>query len=134
MSTDVLCLSERTHIFKTNHTPLLQGFYFASVCECVSVVKLFVLVYTCIYMYIHSKVNIYSKHLSLDSFILSLCVVCLPVCVKIVQKIVKQLRTQTLYTVVMEFPEIRSSILVHTISEISHTSNIIVVFVCVYPK
>ena len=33
--------------------------------------------------------------LCLDSFILSLCVACLPVCVKIVQ---------TLHTVVMEFP------------------------------
>ena len=54
--------------------------------------------------------------LCLDSFILSLCVACLPVCV---QKIVKQLRTQTLHTVIMEFPEIRSSILVHTISEMS---------------
>ena len=43
--------------------------------------------------------------LCLDSFIVSLCVVCLPVCVKIVQTIVKQLRTQTLHTVVMEFPE-----------------------------
>ena len=42
------------------------------------------------------------------SFILSLCVACLPVCVKIVQTIVKQLRTQTLHTVVMEFPETRS--------------------------
>ena len=72
--------------------------------------------------------------LCLDSFILSLCVACLPVCVKIVHKIVKQLQTQTLHTVVMEFPETRSSILVHTISEIFHTYNVIVVFVCVYPK
>ena len=75
-----------------------------------------------------------SKHLflCLDSFMLSLCVACLPVCVNIVQKIVKQLRTQTktLHTVVMEFPETQSSILVHTISEMSHTSNVIVMFVC----
>ena len=69
--------------------------------------------------------------LCLDSFILSLC---LPICVKIVQKIVKQLQIQKLHTVVMEFPETRSSILVYTISEMSHTSNVIVVFVCVYPK
>ena len=55
----------------------------------------------------------------------------LRLCEKIVQKIVKQLRTQTLHTAVMEFLETRSSILVHTISEMSHTSN---VFVCVYPK
>ena len=72
--------------------------------------------------------------LCLDSFILSLCVACLPVCVTIVQKIVKQLWTQTLHTVVMNFPETRSSILVHTISEISRTSKVIVAFVCVCPK
>ena len=72
--------------------------------------------------------------LCLDFFILSLCEACLPVHVKIVRKIVKQLWTQTLHTVVMEFPETRSSILVHTISEMSHTFNVIVVFVCVYPK
>ena len=63
------------------------------------------------------------------------CVACHPVSVNIVQKIVKQLRTQKLHTFVMEFHETRSSILVHTnISEISHTSNVIVVFNCVYPK
>ena len=55
----------------------------------------------------------------------------LRLCIEIVQKIVKLLRTQTLHTAVMEFPETRSSILVHTISEMSYTSN---VFVCVYPK
>ena len=77
-----------------------------------------------------NKLNVTSRSLSnsvqsfflcLDSFILSLYVACLPVCVKIVQKIVKPLRIQTLHTVVMEFPETRSSILVHTISEMSHT-------------
>ena len=35
--------------------------------------------------------------LCLDSFNLSLCVACFSVCVKIVQKIVKQLRTHTTY-------------------------------------
>ena len=50
------------------------------------------------------------------TLILSLSVACLPVCVKMF----KQLRTQTLHTVPMEFPETRSSILVHTISECSH--------------
>ena len=80
-------------------------------------------------MYIHSKVNIYSKHLSLDSFILSLCSMSSCLC-KNCSKIVKQLRTQTLHTVVMAFPEIRSSILVCTISEMSHTSNVIVVCLC----
>ena len=40
----------------------------------------------------------------------------LRVCVKIVQKIIQQLWTQTLHTVAMEFPETRSSILVYTTS------------------
>ena len=50
----------------------------------------------------------------------------LQLCIEIVQKIVK-----ILHTAVIKFPETRSSILVHTISEMSYTSN---VFVCVYPK